>query len=95
MSQSQFDAAVQYVRSLPKDSSFKMSDETKLKLYAFYKQATEGPVTGSQPWAVQVEARAKWNARKAIEGMSKEEAMANYVALLMELTRGAGCPWNP
>mmetsp|Transcript_103286 Transcript_103286/g.274716 ORF Transcript_103286/g.274716 Transcript_103286/m.274716 type:complete len:90 (+) Transcript_103286:80-349(+) len=52
--------------------------DRKLKVYGFYKQATEGDVTGSQPWAVQVESRSKWDAWNAVKGMSKEEAMENY-----------------
>ena len=42
----------------PRDAS----NEKKLEFYSFFKQATEGDVTGSQPWAVQLEARAKWDA---------------------------------
>lgn len=45
-------------------------------------QATEGDVKGQQPWAVQLEARAKWDAWNSIKGMSKEEAMQNYVELM-------------
>ena len=41
-----------------------------------------GDVQGSQPWAVQLEARAKWDAWNSVKGMAKEEAMRNYVALI-------------
>lgn len=58
------------------------STEVKLKYYSLYKQATEGDVTGAQPWAVQFEARAKWDAWNEIKGMSKEEAMQKYVDLI-------------
>ena len=34
-------------------------NDRKLKTYALYKQATSGDVTGSQPWAVQMEARVR------------------------------------
>lgn len=34
-----------------------------------------GDVQGSQPWAVQYEARAKWDAWNANKGMTKEDAM--------------------
>ena len=47
-------------------------------------QATTGDATGSQPWAVQIEARAKWDAWKAHEGMSKDAAMAAYAAKVAE-----------
>lgn len=45
-------------------------------------QATEGDVKGSQPWAINVEARAKWDAWNSIKGMSKEEAMQHYIELM-------------
>ncbi len=41
-----------------------------------------GDVTGSQPWAVQLEARAKWDAWNGVKGKSKEDAMKEYVALV-------------
>ena len=41
-----------------------------------------GDVEGSQPWAVQMEARAKWDAWNSVKGMAKEEAMKQYAALL-------------
>jgi acyl-CoA-binding protein len=46
------------------------SNEEKLKFYSFYKQATEGDVQGSQPWAVQLEARSKWDAWSVLEAIS-------------------------
>ena len=48
-----------------------VSNDEKLKVYALYKQVTVGECAehgGSQPWAVQVANRAKWDAWKAIEG---------------------------
>ena len=45
-------------------------------------QATEGDVKGSQPWAVNFEARAKWNAWNKLKGVSKEEAMQGYLDLM-------------
>lgn len=45
-------------------------------------QATLGDVQGQQPWAVQLEARAKWDAWAKLKGMSKEEAMQHYLDLL-------------
>ena len=36
-------------------------------------------MTGTQPWAVQFEARSKWDAWNKIKGVSKEKAMEEYV----------------
>lgn len=74
-----FDAAVNYVRSLPKDGPVSFSNDVKLEFYSYYKQATEGDVTGSQPWAVQVEARSKWDAWNSRKGVSADDAKAAYL----------------
>ncbi len=37
---------------------------------------------GKQPWAVQLEARAKYDWWAKLKGMSKEEAMQHYIDLL-------------
>ena len=50
--------------------------------YLTMSQATVGDVEGSQPWAVQMEARAKWDAWNSVKGMSKEEAMSQYIAIV-------------
>jgi len=74
-----FKKAVWLIRNGPKANS---SNETKLLYYSYYKQATEGDVKGSQPWAVQIEARAKWDAWNELKGTSEEEAKQEYIALL-------------
>ena len=75
-----FDEAVAYIGNPDNKFSKSVPNERKLKLYAAFKQAKSGDVTGSQPWAVQLEARAKWDAWNALKGKSKEDAMAEYVA---------------
>jgi diazepam-binding inhibitor (GABA receptor modulating acyl-CoA-binding protein) len=72
-----FDAAVESVKTGPAKSD--TSDADKLKVYGLFKQATEGDVTGSQPWAINVVARAKYDAWATHKGMSKEDAMKAYV----------------
>ena len=61
------------------------TSEQKLDLYKYYKQVTCGEVTGSQPWAVQVEARAKWDAWNSVKGMSKEDAEKAYIDVVENL----------
>ena len=90
-----FQQAVEYVRSLPADGPVQLGNEDKLKFYGLYKQATEGDVTGSQPWAVQMEARAKWDAWNANKGKSKEDAEKEYVELLTKVvTEKTGKSWQ-
>tara|TARA_B110000858_G_C17350734_1_gene270872 strand:+ start:156 stop:431 length:276 start_codon:yes stop_codon:yes gene_type:complete len=57
----------------------KVPHDRKLKLYAFYKRSTVGENTTPQPWSVQIEARAKWDAWKSIEKISKVDAMNLYI----------------
>ena len=95
MSAADFEAAVKYVRSLPKDGPVQMDNNTKLEFYSLYKQATEGDVKGTQPWAVQVEARAKWDAWNARKGMKPEEAKAAYVKRLIAVLKSKGMKGPP
>eukprot|EP00123_Amoebidium_parasiticum_P022972 comp9892_c0_seq1/m.4825 comp9892_c0_seq1/g.4825 ORF comp9892_c0_seq1/g.4825 comp9892_c0_seq1/m.4825 type:complete len:100 (-) comp9892_c0_seq1:308-607(-) len=71
-----FEKAVYLVRNGPAKNT---GNDEKLKVYSLFKQATEGDVKGSQPWAVQVEARLKWDAWNGLKGMSQEEAMQKYI----------------
>lgn len=50
-----------------------------LRFYAYYKQATLGPCTGSRPAFYDLVARAKYDAWKKLGDMSKATAMAKYV----------------
>lgn len=63
---------------------FKPNNTQKLKLYAFYKQATIGDVTGECPSIVNLTDRAKWQAWNAIKGMSPELAMQSYLKIFEE-----------
>lgn len=58
---------------------FKPNNTQKLKLYAFYKQATEGDIKGECPPAYKMVDRAKWMAWNAIKGKSRQEAMEGYI----------------
>ncbi|PRP85004.1 hypothetical protein PROFUN_07292 [Planoprotostelium fungivorum] len=76
-----FEAAAAEVKTFTK----KPTDGELLELYGLYKQATSGENTSSQPWAVQMEARAKWDAWTANKGKSQDAAKAEYVALVNKL----------
>ncbi|KAH0935485.1 hypothetical protein HID58_012602 [Brassica napus] len=59
-----------------------VGDEVKMELYGLYKIATEGSCRETQPMAIMVSARAKWNAWQKLGNMSQEEAMEKYLALV-------------
>lgn len=60
-------------------------NQTLLKLYAAYKQATEGDNEHDKPGFAELVARAKWEAWKKLEGTSRDEAMTQYVELVDSL----------
>ena len=61
---------------------------TLLKIYALYKQATEGDNEEAKPGFADIVARAKWDAWKKLEGTSNDEAMQQYIDLIEELRQG-------
>jgi 3-hydroxyacyl-CoA dehydrogenase len=74
-----FNEMVQAVRDATID--FKPDNNQKLKLYAFYKQATVGDVEGKCPSVLKMVERAKWMAWDSIKGQSKDQAMRGYLAV--------------
>lgn len=74
-----FESAVTIVRNLPKEGAFKPSDELKLKFYAYFKQATEGPNKTSKPRFYHIVDNYKWSAWKKLGDMPMSEAKKHYV----------------
>lgn len=61
------------------------SNDDLLELYALYKQATAGDVSGSRPGMMDFKGRAKYDAWAAKKGVSKDAAMTRYVAFVDKL----------
>ena len=61
------------------------SNEELLDLYAFFKQASEGDISGDRPGGFDFKAIAKHDAWAGKKGISKEEAMQSYVSLVDKL----------
>lgn len=72
---SRFEQASVDVKGLSK----RPSDDDMLSLYALYKQATEGDVSGKKPGFLDFVGRAKFEAWEALQGTSSKEAMQRYV----------------
>ena len=81
ISQADFESAAQQAQQLPS----KPSNTVLLQLYALYKQATEGEVSGTRPGGFDFKAIAKYDAWKSLTGLSQDEARQQYVALVTEL----------
>ena len=60
-------------------------NNTMLKLYALYKQATQGDATGEPPSVFDSVRRAKFDAWSEIKGTSAEDAMQQYIDLVASL----------
>ncbi|KAG5228588.1 acyl-CoA-binding protein [Salix suchowensis] len=65
------------------------TNKNKLILYGLYKQAPVGPVSTSRPGIFNMRDRTKWDAWKAVEGKSKEEAMNDYITNVKQLLEEA------
>lgn len=63
------------------------SNEELLELYALFKQGSEGDVTGDRPTGFDFKGMAKFDAWASRKGVSKEEAMRQYVALVDRLAQ--------
>jgi diazepam-binding inhibitor (GABA receptor modulator, acyl-CoA-binding protein) len=61
------------------------SNEELLELYALYKQATEGNVSGERPGGFDFKEIAKFDAWEDLKGKSKEQAMKQYIDLVNTL----------
>lgn len=60
-------------------------NDSLLKLYAYFKQATQGDATGDPPGGFDFVRRAKFDAWSAVRGTSRQEAMQKYVDLVSSL----------
>ena len=79
--QEDFEAASQRAQQLPT----KPGNMVLLQLYALYKQATDGDVTGTRPGGFDFKAIAKYDAWNGLKGTSQEAARQQYVELVREL----------
>ncbi|KAK0404733.1 hypothetical protein QR680_017600 [Steinernema hermaphroditum] len=80
-----FQAAVDIVQKLPKEGPVTASNDQKLKFYSLYKQATIGDVNTDRPGIFSFIERAKWDAWKGVEGTSKDDAMEQYIEVLLQM----------
>jgi diazepam-binding inhibitor (GABA receptor modulator, acyl-CoA-binding protein) len=68
-----------------KKLSARPDNQTLLKIYALYKQASQGDAAGSRPGFTDPVGRAKWDAWKSVEGKPANEAMQAYIDLIGSL----------
>jgi len=76
-----FESAVAKSKELTK----RPSNEELLQLYALYKQATEGDVSGERPGGFDFKGIAKFDAWEELKGKTKEAAQQEYIQLVERL----------
>ena len=76
-----FEQAAAAVKSLEQ----RPDDHTMLQLYALYKQGSAGDVQGDKPGFFDFVGVAKYEAWEKLQGISAEEARAQYVDLVRKL----------
>ncbi|MBL6445850.1 acyl-CoA-binding protein [Fulvivirga sp. 29W222] len=81
MSPEEFESAVKRSKELTK----RPSNEELLKLYALYKQATEGDNNETRPGGFDFKAIAKHDAWAEIKGKASTDAKNEYIALVKDL----------
>lgn len=77
----QFQQAVADSKNLPE----RPDNMTLLKIYALYKQSSEGDATGSRPGFTDMVGRAKWDAWNELKGQTADEAKQAYIDLIEDL----------
>jgi len=73
-----FQEAVATSKTLTRDPG----NDTKLELYALYKQAQDGDVSGDRPGMLDFVNRAKYDAWAGVQGMSGEDAKQRYIEII-------------
>lgn len=81
--QEEFEKAVEQLKLLKQDPG----NETKLHIYALFKQATQGPCNVSKPGMLDFVNKAKWDAWNALGSLSKDDARKKYVDLVSSLVQ--------
>jgi diazepam-binding inhibitor (GABA receptor modulator, acyl-CoA-binding protein) len=81
-----FEAAAKDVQQFTK----RPDDEDLLRLYALYKQGTEGDVAGERPGTFALKDRAKYDAWARVKGTDSTKAREQYVKLVERLKKAYG-----
>ncbi len=80
--QSSFEKALKEVKDLEE----RPDNDTLLRLYALYKQGSEGDTSGDKPGFFDFVGTAKYEAWAKLKGTTAEDAQKKYVDLVKKLT---------
>ena len=79
---SSFEQASKAIQGL----SERPDNDTLLRLYALYKQGSEGDISGDKPGFFDFVGTAKYEAWAKLKGTSQEDAQKKYIDLVKKLT---------
>lgn len=79
--ETRFREAADQAQNLPE----RPDNDTLLKLYALYKQGSEGDVSGEKPGFFDFVGVAKYEAWEKLKGMSSDDAKQKYIELVESL----------
>ncbi|XP_072235032.1 enoyl-CoA delta isomerase 2 isoform X3 [Leuresthes tenuis] len=82
----QFEQAKSQLSALQNDPG----NEVKLKIYALFKQATQGPCNTPKPGMLDFVNKVKWDAWKSLGAISQDEARQQYCDLIGSLVAAEG-----
>jgi diazepam-binding inhibitor (GABA receptor modulating acyl-CoA-binding protein) len=79
VSMDEFTLAVERIKL---NVNLQLSNEQKLELYSYYKQATVGPCNTGKPGFFDFTGRAKWEAWHKLGSLPSDEAKMHYISLV-------------
>ena len=86
---SRFGRACKLTSSSSSSGGPALSNATKLRIYALFKQASEGRCGTPKPGMFEVVKKAKWNAWSALGGMPQDEAKEQYASEIFAMYAAA------
>jgi diazepam-binding inhibitor (GABA receptor modulator, acyl-CoA-binding protein) len=85
---SDLDARFEDAQARVKQLAKTPGNDELLELYALYKQATAGDVSGARPGMLDLKGRAKYDAWAKKKGTAQDAAKESYVAVVDRLVKG-------
>tara|TARA_Y100000741_G_scaffold364546_1_gene355937 strand:- start:1613 stop:1903 length:291 start_codon:yes stop_codon:yes gene_type:complete len=81
-----FEKAVNHLNNTH-EKTLNVDNNTKLKFYKYYKQATVGNCNTTQPSLLDFKNKAKWEAWNSLKDMSSDKAKCLYITLLQSVDK--------
>ncbi len=81
-----FEKAVEHLNNSD-ENTLNVDNNTKLKFYKYYKQATVGNCNTTQPSLFDFKNKAKWEAWNSLKDMSSDKAKCLYITLLQSVDK--------